>query len=78
LGLRGHGRSQWSLGPDREEALHRGFPEGVSLVLYEGPQGLGAYMRKEDLHFVPRLSSTTLRELIAQLQDAQAPTAKGP
>jgi hypothetical protein len=50
----------------------------VSLVLYEGPQGLGAYMRKEDLHFVPRLSSTTLRELIAQLQDAQAPTAKGP
>ena len=43
-------------------------------MLYEGPQDLGAYMRKEDLHFVPRLSSTTLRELIAQLQDAQAPT----
>jgi hypothetical protein len=24
--LRGHGRSQWPLGPDREEALRRGFP----------------------------------------------------
>jgi hypothetical protein len=24
--LRGHGRSQWPLGPDREEALRRDFP----------------------------------------------------
>ena len=24
--LRGHGRSQWPLGPDREDALRRGFP----------------------------------------------------
>lgn len=56
-------------------SLQRRF--GIQQVIFVFDNGMSSTlnlesMRKEDLHFVTRLSSTTLRELIAQLpQDAQ-------
>src|SRR5246500_2674933 len=56
-------------------SLPRGF--GIEQAIFVFDNGMSSTlnleaMRKEELHFVTRLSSTTLRELIAQLpQDAQ-------
>jgi transposase len=56
-------------------SLHRRF--GIQEVIFVFDNGMSSTlnleaMRKEDLHFVTRLSTATLRELIAQLpQDAQ-------
>jgi transposase len=64
-----------SLPPSLLGTLQRRF--GIQQAIFVFDNGMSSTinleaMREEELHFVTRLSSTTLRELIAQLpQDAQ-------